>query len=61
MKKKILYCKMSLKHFEHLANLERSIIKNQFQKAAKAPVTMSYEGKKMKGSAPQASGTPVLN
>ena len=30
--------KMQLKHFEHLANLERSIVKEQFQKAVKAPV-----------------------
>ena len=29
---------MQLKHFEHLANLERSIVKEQFQKAVKAPV-----------------------
>ena len=29
---------MQLKHFEHLANLDRSIIKEQLQKAAKAPV-----------------------
>ena len=30
--------KMQLKHFEHLANLERSIVKQQFQRAVKAPV-----------------------
>ena len=29
---------MSLKHFEHLANLERNIIKQQFVNAAKKPV-----------------------
>ena len=29
---------MQLKHFEHLANLERSIVKQQFQRAVKAPV-----------------------
>ena len=29
---------MQLKHFEHLANLERSIVKEQFLKAVKAPV-----------------------
>ena len=29
---------MQPKHFEHLANLERSIIKEQFQRAVKAPV-----------------------
>ena len=46
---------MSLKHFEHLANLERNIIKQQFVKAAKAPVTMSYGAKKLKGSALHAS------
>ena len=46
---------MQLKHFENLANLERSIIKQQFVKAAKAPVTMSYGAKKMKGNAPQVA------
>ena len=29
---------MQLKHLEHLANLERSIVKQQFQRAVKAPV-----------------------
>ena len=46
---------MQLKHFEHLANLERSIIKQQFQKAAKAPVTVSYGAKRMKGNVPQVA------
>jgi hypothetical protein len=46
---------MHLKHFEHLANLERNIIKSQFQRAAKAPVTMSYGAKRMKGNVPQVA------
>ena len=46
---------MQLKHFENLANLERSIIKQQFQKAAKAPVTVSYGGKRLKGNVPQVA------
>ena len=51
---------MSLKHFEHLANLERNIIKQQFVKAAKAPVTMSYGAKKMKGNVPQVASITSL-
>ena len=51
---------MQLKHFENLANLERSIIKQQFVKAAKAPVTMSYGAKKMKGNAPQVASITAL-
>ena len=51
---------MQLKHFEHLANLERSIIKQQFQKAAKAPVTVSYGGKRMKGNVPQVASITAL-
>ena len=51
---------MHLKHFEHLANLERSIIKQQFVKAAKAPVPMSYGGKKIKGNAPQVASITAL-
>ena len=51
---------MQLKHFEHLANLERSIIKQQFVKAAKAPVPMSYGGKKMKGNVPQVASITAL-
>ena len=46
---------MQLKHVEHLANLERHIIKSQFQRAAKAPVTMSYGAKRMKGNVPQVA------
>ena len=52
--------KMQLKHFENLANLERSIIKQQFVKAAKAPVPMSYGAKKMKGNAPQVASITAL-
>ena len=46
---------MQLKHFEHLANLERSIIKQQFQRAVKAPVLPF--GAKMQGkqNTPQAA------
>ena len=55
---------MSLKHFEHLANLERNIIKQQFVKAAKAPVTMSYAipygAKKLKGSVAQVASITAL-
>ena len=60
---------MSLKHFEHLANLERNIIKQQFVKAAsaargnsvaKAPVAMSYGAKKMKGNVPQVASITAL-
>ena len=51
---------MQLKHFENLANLERSIIKQQFVKAAKAPAPMSYVGKKMKGNAPQVASITAL-
>ena len=51
---------MSLKHFEHLANLERNIIKQQFVKAAKAPVAMSYGAKKMKGNVPQVTSITAV-
>ena len=60
---------MQLKHFENLANLERSIIKQQFVKAAsaargnsvaKAPVPMSYGGKKIKGNTPQVASITAL-
>ena len=51
---------MQLKHFENLANLERSIIKQQFVKAAKAPVPMSYGAKKMKGNVPQVASITAL-
>ena len=51
---------MSLKHFEHLANLERNIIKQQFVKAAKAPVTMSYGNTKLKGNVPQVATVTAL-
>ena len=51
---------MQLKHFEHLANLERSIIKTQFQRAAKAPVAMSFMEQKMKGNVPQVASITSL-
>ena len=51
---------MSLKHFEHLANLERNIIKDQFQRAAKAPVTMSYGAKKFKDNVPQVANITAV-
>ena len=51
---------MQLKHFEHLANLERNIIKTQFQRAAKAPVSMSHGAKKFKGNAPQVASITSL-
>ena len=51
---------MHLKHFEHLANLERNIIKSQFQRAAKAPVAMSYGAKRMKGNVPQVASITSL-
>ena len=51
---------MQLKHFDHLANLERNIIKSQFQRAAKAPVTMSYGAKRMKGNVPQVASITSL-
>ena len=33
---------MQLKHFEHLANLERNIIKQQYVNAAKKPVPPTF-------------------
>ena len=44
---------MQLKHFEHLANLERSIIKQQFQRAARAPTTRQYGAKPLPANKPQ--------
>ena len=55
-----MYYKMHLKHFEHLANLERNIIKTQFQRAAKTPVTVAYGAKKMKGNVPQVASITSL-
>ena len=45
---------MQLKHFEHLANLERSIIKEQFVRAAKqSEAARPYGKKRLKGNVPQ--------
>ena len=47
---------MQLKHFEHLANLERSIIKEQFVRAAKqSEVPRPYGKKRLKGNVPQVA------
>ena len=47
---------MQLKHFEHLANLERSIIKQQFLRAAKqSEVPRPYGKKRLKGNVPQVA------
>ena len=51
---------MQLKHFEHLANLERSIIKQQFVRAAKAPTVMPREAKKFKANVPQVASITSL-
>ena len=46
---------MQLKHFEHLANLERSIIKQQFQRAARAPATRQYGAKPLPANKSQVA------
>ena len=47
---------MQLKHFEHLANLERSIIKEQFVRAAKqSQAVRNYGDKRAKGNVPQVA------
>ena len=47
---------MQLKHFEHLANLERSIIKQQFVRAAKqSQAARNYGDKRAKGNVPQVA------
>ena len=51
---------MQLKHFEHLANLERSIIKQQFVRASKAPTVMPREAKKFKANVPQVASITSL-
>ena len=68
MKKKTLYYKMSLKHFEHLANLERNIIKQQFLNAAKQPAPplpfgpprKRIQGKQRKDNTPQVASITSL-
>ena len=60
---------MQLKHFEHLANLERSIIKQQFVNAAKKPAPPSLpfgpprkriQGKQRKENTPQVATVTAL-
>ena len=58
---------MHLKHFEHLANLERNIIKQQFVNAAKKPPALpfgppkkSIKGKQRKENTPQVATVTAL-
>ena len=60
---------MQLKHFEHLANLERNIIKQQFVNAAKKPAPPSLpfgppkkriKGKQRKENTPQVASITSL-
>ena len=53
---------MQLKHFEHLANLERNIIKQQFVRAAKhSQAARTYGDKRAKGNVPQVAAITSLS
>ena len=53
---------MQLKHFEHLANLERNIIKQQFVRAAKQSHAVRNHGdKRPKGNVPQVAAITSLS